>query len=339
MWFDETRLDDDRALADADATLRELAESGARVRRALGDAAEDLAVAREVAGDPDRPRAVVVLGAGSDLVAARLDEHCGAPVVARTETELPSWAGGLDLLVLLAPEGAPDAAAARAAAGAVRRGCRVVAVCGPGSAVAEAAAGRWSAVLTTRAGEPLVLVLLALTHLAATGLAADPDPDAVAAALDEVATACSPYRDATVNPAKTAAAGLGDCVPAVLGADDALGARAASGVAAAMRRLTGMPVLAGDAADLLPLVESAPSRSIFDDPYDDAPGRVRPAVLVLGGPDAGPELRASAESRGVRVVDLPGPDDAGPLPSYAATVLLGTYAGAYLRLGLVDDPR
>ena len=39
-WFDESRLDDERALARADALLRALAEAGARVRREAGEAAE-----------------------------------------------------------------------------------------------------------------------------------------------------------------------------------------------------------------------------------------------------------------------------------------------------------
>ena len=42
-WFDESRLDDESAL-ETDAALRHLAESGARVRRAAGDAAEALSL-------------------------------------------------------------------------------------------------------------------------------------------------------------------------------------------------------------------------------------------------------------------------------------------------------
>ena len=38
-WFDESRLDDESALAAADLRLRTLAESGARVRREAGEAA------------------------------------------------------------------------------------------------------------------------------------------------------------------------------------------------------------------------------------------------------------------------------------------------------------
>ena len=38
-WFDESRLDDESALAAGDARLRLLAESGARVRREADEAA------------------------------------------------------------------------------------------------------------------------------------------------------------------------------------------------------------------------------------------------------------------------------------------------------------
>jgi hypothetical protein len=47
-WFDEARLDDESALGTMDMRLRHLAESGSRVRREVGDAAEaaDSAVER-----------------------------------------------------------------------------------------------------------------------------------------------------------------------------------------------------------------------------------------------------------------------------------------------------
>ena len=44
-WFDESRLDDEAALAAADLPLRALAESGARVRREAGEAAGAIAEA------------------------------------------------------------------------------------------------------------------------------------------------------------------------------------------------------------------------------------------------------------------------------------------------------
>ena len=49
-WFDESRLDDEAALATADLRLRELAEAGARVRREAVEAAPGIAAAVESAG-------------------------------------------------------------------------------------------------------------------------------------------------------------------------------------------------------------------------------------------------------------------------------------------------
>ena len=70
-WFDESRLDDEGALAAGDLRLRTLAESGARVRREAGEAAaataEAVARARELA----RPRAVIAAGPGLAAAARR----------------------------------------------------------------------------------------------------------------------------------------------------------------------------------------------------------------------------------------------------------------------------
>ncbi|HEY0949316.1 MAG TPA: hypothetical protein VGD85_03905, partial [Nocardioides sp.] len=79
-WFDESRLDDVTIL-ESDAALRALAESGARVRRAAGDAADatDEAVAR--AQELARPRAVIAAGPDSRLLRAVLEPWCPVPFV------------------------------------------------------------------------------------------------------------------------------------------------------------------------------------------------------------------------------------------------------------------
>ena len=55
-WFDESRLDDEAALATADVRLRELAESGARVRREAAESEAGVAAAVATARDAARPR-------------------------------------------------------------------------------------------------------------------------------------------------------------------------------------------------------------------------------------------------------------------------------------------
>ncbi|MEZ5194703.1 MAG: hypothetical protein R2734_21035 [Nocardioides sp.] len=114
-WFDEGRLDDARALASADLVLRSLAESGARVRREAHDADAALQEAVVRAREQDRPRAVVAAGPDSRLLRAVLEPWCPVPFVAWPAAGLPGWAGGMDLVVVLAPSGTDSGAASAAA--------------------------------------------------------------------------------------------------------------------------------------------------------------------------------------------------------------------------------
>ena len=150
-WFDESRLDDEAALARADLRLRTLAESG-RPRAPRGRRAAEAADRRGAsprAAEQPRPRAVIAAGPDSRLLRAVLEPWCPVPFVAWPDPALPGWAGSLDLVVVLAPDGR-DPGTASAVAEAVRRGCQVVVACPPGSMVAEHAAGRWSTMLPTR---------------------------------------------------------------------------------------------------------------------------------------------------------------------------------------------
>jgi hypothetical protein len=63
-WFDESRLDDEAALAQGDGALRHLAEAGARVRREAGAARE--AIEEAVARTAEAPRVRAVVAAGPD---------------------------------------------------------------------------------------------------------------------------------------------------------------------------------------------------------------------------------------------------------------------------------
>lgn len=339
-WFDESRLDDEVALGAADLRLRTLAESGARVRREAGDA--DQAIAEVVARSQDqaRPRAVIAAGPDSRLLRAVLEPWCPVPFVAWPGQALPGWAGSLDLVVVLAPDGG-DTGTASAVAEAVRRGCQVVAACPPTSMVAEHAAGRWSTILPTTTSDQLATAVVMLTYLHHIGLGPSAPPEEVAEALDAVATACSPHRDLAVNPAKMLAIALADANPLVWGGS-VLAARAARRVAESIRRASGRTALAGDAEHLLPVIEAARPRDVFDDPFADDGGELRPMLLVL---DDGADdivlrehrgrLQATADQRGVRVERVT--SEAGcEVARYASLLLSGTYAAEYLRLGLIE---
>jgi len=339
-WFDESRLDDESAL-ESDAALRHLAESGARVRRAAGDAAEATSAAVARAEELARPRAVIAAGPDSRLLRAVLEPWCPVPFVAWPGPALPGWAGSLDLVVVLAPDGA-DTGTASAVAEAVRRGCQVVVVAPVGSLVADHAAGRWSSILPTETRDQLATAVVVLEYLDRVSLGPRADAEQVATALDEVAIACSPHRDLAVNPAKMLAIALADTNPLVWGGS-VLAARAARRVAEAIRRASGRTALAGDADHLLPVLEAARPRDVFDDPFADGPAELRPMLLVL---DDGAEepvvrehrgrLQAAAASRGVRVETLT-TEAPTEVARYASLMLSGRYAAEYLRLGLVED--
>jgi hypothetical protein len=340
-WFDEARLDDESALAAFDAPLRELAESGARVRREASEASPAAAAAASSARDAVRPRAIIAAGPDSRLLRAILESWCPVPFVAWPNPGLPGWAGGLDLVVVLAPDGA-DRATAAAVAEAVRRGCQVVVACPETSLVAQHAVGSWSTVLPTTTRDQLATAVVMLEYLDQVSLGPRADHSDVANALDEVAIACSPHRDLAINPAKMLAIALADTTPVVWGGS-VLAARAARRVAEAIRRASGRTAIAGDAEHLLPVIEAARPRDVFDDPFAEDAGESRPALLVFDdGTDdpmvreEGARLQEAAMSHGVRVETVT-TEARTEVARYASLVLNGRYAAEYLRIGLVED--
>ena len=340
-WFDESRLDDESVLATYDAVLRPLAEAGARVRRESIDASAAAAEAVARSQDLARPRAVIAAGPDSRLLRAVLEPWCPVPFVAWPGPMLPGWAGSLDLVVVLAPDGA-DTGTASAVAEAVRRGCQIVVACPPGSLVADHAVGRWATLLPTVTRDQLATAVVMLEYLDRVGLGPRADAEVVASALDSVAIACSPHRDLAVNPAKMLAIALADTTPLVWGGS-VLAARAARRVAESIRRASGRTALAGDAEHLLPVLEATTARDVFDDPFADGGGELRSMLLVLDDGTEDPvvreqrgRLQAAAAARGVRVETVT-TDAATEVARYASLLLSGTYAAEYLRLGLVAD--
>jgi hypothetical protein len=340
-WFDESRLDDEASLGLVDARLRELAASGARVRREAEEAAPGIAAAVATARNADSPRAIVAAGPDSRLLRAVLEPWCPVPFVAWPGPALPGWAGGLDLVVVLAPDGS-DRGTAGAVAEAVRRGCQVVVACPEGSLVAEHAAGRWSTIVPTVTRDQLATAVVILEYLDQVGLGPRADHADVATALDDVAIACSPNRDLAVNPGKMLAIALADTTPVVWGGSS-LAARAARRVSETIRRASGRSAVAGDAEHLLPLIEVVRPRDVFDDPFAEGGGDARPMLLVFDDGADDPvvredrgRLQAAAAAHGVRVETV-ATEASTEVARYASMVLTGRYAAEYLRLGLVDD--
>lgn len=342
--FDDSRLDDEEALARADHVLRPLAEAGARVRREAGGAKEAIEEAVAANIGESRPRAVVAAGPDSRLLRAVLEPWCPVPFVAWPGPFLPGWAGSLDLVVVLAPEGG-DSGTASAVAEAVRRGCQLVVACPPHSVVAEHAAGRHSIVLPATSGDQLAMAVVMLEFLDRLDLGPDTDAEAVASALDDVAVECSPYKELSVNPAKLTAIALADAVPLVWGGS-VLAARAARRIAESIRRASGRAALAADAEHLLPVLAAAPTRDVFADPFaDSGEGELGPALIILddGSSDAlvreqRGRLTLTAQQRGARVETVSS-ENRDELARYASLLSAGTYTAAYLGVGLDHHAR
>src|SRR3954452_23695315 len=277
--FDDGLLDDEVTLGRAEPALRRIAEAGARVRLESVTSAEPLAAAVARLSD-SRPRASVAAGPDSRLLRAVLEPTCPVPFVAWPHPGLPGWAGTIDLVVVLAPDGS-DTGSASAVAEAVRRGCQIVVACPPGSLVSEHAAGRHTTVLPTTSGDQLAIAVVMLELLCQVDLGPQTDAEEVAKALDDVAVSCSPYRDLSVNPAKMLAIALADATPLVWGGS-VLAARAARRVAESMRRASGRTALAGDAEHLVPVITAAAAPDLFADPFDDdGDGDSRPVLVLL----------------------------------------------------------
>lgn len=336
--FSEHLLDDATALARIDSRLRELASSGARVRRDLHEASG--AIESLTAGGPMRPRAMLVTGPHSRFVRALLQPTCPVPLVAWHGEVLPGWVGGLDLVVVLAPAGTEESGA-RAVAEAGRRGSEVIIVSPPDSPVAAHTASRATTLVPVVSNDPFAAVAVAADLLHQLGLGPQSDAAATADELDEVATQCSPFVDQVTNPAKAVAVSLGD-TGLLLWGTSPMAARAARRVAEWTRHATGRPALAADAEHLSPVLSSARPRDIFADPFDGDGGEApRPGLLVLddGASGAVPQaergLEDLAERQGVRVHAIEAlSGDA--LARHARLLLTGAYAAHYLGLGLLD---
>ena len=336
--FDDTRLDDPETLAAADPQLRRLAEAGARVRTEASEAAPSLAL---LDGDAP-PRALVAAGADARLLRAVLEPWCPVPFVAWPGPSLPGWAGALDLVVVLAPGGG-DAHTGSAVREAVRRGCALITACPPHSLLAEHASGRHSALLPTQTDDTLAVAVVMLQALQRIGIGPEIDPDDVAQVLDDVAIACSPNRDISLNPAKDIALGLADSTPLVWGGS-VLAARAARRVVEAMRRASGRPALAADAEHLVPVLAATRRRDLFADPESDVESASRrPGLVIL---DDGTEeasireqrgwLASTAEAGDVRVQTIEAREGL-EIARYAALLSTGLYAATYLGVGLSDS--
>jgi hypothetical protein len=337
MVFDDTRLDDEHALASVDDALREVAGWGAEVRRAAVAAQDGVAVLER---DPmPRPRAVVAAGPDGRLLRTVLEPVCPVPFVAWPHPGLPGWAGPLDLVVVLSTTGEGSAADEATVAEAVRRGCELLVSCPATSSLAQTAGAR-GVLVPAGSTDPLAVSVPVLSGLHALGLGPPVTAEPVAAALDEVAARCGPAVSVDANPAKQLALTLADRVPVVWGGSPLAG-RAARRLVEGLRAATGVPAVAGAVDQLEPLLAAAEERDVFADPFaDTADAGVAPPVLVVlddgahePAQDAARDrLVGTAQARGLHVHEVCA-DDGPDVARFASLLAIGRFAATYLALG------
>jgi len=362
--FDETRLDDEDAIASLDRsdTLRALASAGALVRRSIAAADEaGLERVREV-----QPRGVVVAAAGGSAAVADLFEAVarGAsakPVQSCSSGALPGWVGALDVVIAVSQSGRA-AGTLSLAAEAARRGAFLITIGASESPLAEvsersrgvhvpiAVAGSSSRTSMWAQATP---ALIAADAMGLAPVSIDTLSN-VADTLDRCATEAGPSSESFLNPAKILATELAESVPIVLG-EGPFGEVAARRAAAMFGRTGRVPVAFGalpDAASQIVACFDGPLASgdgadsaddIFADPYLDGPTRPPLRLIMLRDASGGEESRLTdtivsvAEDAGVRISLVAAPAN-DPLLRLAHHVALTDFAATYLALGLGFDP-
>ena len=199
-----------------------------------------------------RPRGLVIVARREGAVAARvLRALLGASSPVAVDVvpgpDLPVWTGPSDIAVVATRTGAGRYAVTPAYE-AARRGVSLLGIGAddaPLRAACSTARAPYVPLPASRVRHTTLWSLLTpMLQLASQlGLLGEgvADPEAIAAALDEVAAECGPARESFVNPAKTLALELLDALP-VIAAEGPLAGAAATRVADQLETLAGLPV-------------------------------------------------------------------------------------------------
>ena len=367
--FAEEVLDDLDLLRARDprGLLPAVAGAGAQVRE-TARLTEEAGLGRVTEGG--RPRGLVIVARREGAVAASVLRALlgpGSPVTVDVVPgpALPVWTGPSDIAVVATRTGAGRYAVAPAYE-AARRGVALVGVGAEDAPLRAACAGARapyvplpeSRVRHTALWSMLTPLLQLATDLQLLPAGAA-DLDAVAAALDEIATECGPAQESFGNPAKTLALELLDALP-VIAAEGPLADAAATRIADQLATLAGLPVTGFRLPDQRvaacavlggPLAPQAED-DFFRDRADDSGRRLR--LLTIRDPEAGGlggaeerEPRSAAEAleqvlrtaaaHGVPVGGLAEHGDTaryGRLPRLARQLAVADFSAVYLALAL-----
>ncbi|SDG64596.1 glucose/mannose-6-phosphate isomerase [Sinosporangium album] len=351
--FDADRLDDQTHLIEGDPAgmLPAVASSAAQVRVSYRASAE-AGLGR--LADDGRPRAIAVVGMGGsgiagDIMAAVCGHGCAVPIVTVRSHRLPGWVGAADLVIAVSCSGDTEETLA-AAAEAVRRGCRLLAVGAAGSRLADAARqGRGLFVPVASSGQPRahvwalsVPLVVAAAALGLTEAGADTF-ETTARSLEDIAHRCRPGSESFINPGKTLASELAGSLPMIWGSSP-LTAVAAYRLACQLNENAKYPAVFGEIPEaghnqVMAFEGPLATRDMFADEEATA---LR--LLVFRDTDEHPRVTRQREAavrlardRGVRVSEIVA-EGAHPLERLATLVEIGDYASVYLALGYGIDP-
>jgi glucose/mannose-6-phosphate isomerase len=276
--------------ADPSSMLRQVASSAAQVREGAR-AAMEADLSDLIAGG--RPRAIVVTGMGGsgiagDVLAAVAGPGCPVQVTTVHDYRLPGWVGAADLVIAVSCSGATEETLS-AAAGAVRRGCRLLGVGSQGSPLAALAEQASAAFIPVKPiGMPRSMLWGLSVPLVAVagrlGIIDTPEQayEAAATELERVAHLCRPDSEAFVNPAKTLALELAGTLPMIWGTSPLAGV-AASRLANQLYENGKYPAIPG----VLPEANHN-QVVVFDGPFAPGPSSGLSARLG-GGLEPGPD--------------------------------------------------
>ncbi|HWG28398.1 SIS domain-containing protein [Actinospica sp.] len=363
MTNPEELLADPQALEEADqgGTLRLVAMSGARIRRAaaLRELDPEAGPVLDAVAADGRPRALVLLGYGTGatvakLISAVVGAGASVPILSVPGPALPGWIGPLDLVVVASTTGrSPEIAAALTEAG--RRGCRIVVVAPPTSELARLAGPARAALLgMADASAPVwarlwSVAIPALLAVEAAGILPAQSYEAAAAAADDAAVRFRPSQEPFVNPAKEIALRCAEHPLAAWSAGP-IATVAAGRLADQAALRAGRPVLHASLPDLgrgqLGLLDGSAAASseadLFYDPEVDGPrtGSAAPAFVLLS--EAQVEPRAAVVEAMLNERNLPlstvVAEQATTLERAAYLIALADFTACYLAIAVGAGP-
>lgn len=330
-------LDDVSAMeaADPGGMLRQVASGAAQIRSAARLAAE--AGLDEAVSGADRPRAVIVAGAGQagELLAAVCGAGCPVPVLSHHGQNLPGWIGAADLVFAIGDE------SLQVAEQAVRRGASVVGIGPADSRLAQLAVQHRGLHLPVDVTGPprtmlwaqLVPMLLVVRRLGLVRLE-DEVLEQTAEMLEDLSNRCRPSSEPFVNPGKQAALELARALPMPWGEgplEKAAAVRFAAQLGDNAKRPCAQPQVGA-----LDVAQAGDPDDFFRDREADAENALHLVVFLDQG-QRRPAIAEVARARGIPVTEIKAEGE-HPLVRIASMISVCDYVSVYLALALGVDP-